>query len=420
MTQQMTPQQRVSTNRPFPVRGLAVSSVLLLGLTACGSDKEADDFAKPTQDADVTFSGDPIKVMTLTPYDTDTLNFKAALDVAEGARVAINNAGGVNGHELQVVPCNEGADPNKAAACARTAVKEGVSAVIGGFTANGDTIVPILEKAGIPWIAPPVISAAELSSKFSYPIVPGVIAQAGLGARAAEDDCDSVANVMYDLPATEAVEQLANLGLATKGHAPATVIKVPPTTTDFSGIAQEISDHDCAIMSIPSGPLVGVSTAGASLGSKTKYYAFPGTLTDSALSQAGGTLDGAVTMSPFVPASESVWDDAKETVGSMAKEENGGWSYMSYQSTWVGYQILDTVLEDSDDVTAAGVKAALDAASEVDSKGFTPELSFTQEFAAPGLNRVFNRQVVFITVEDSKLTQDGDYVDLSGALTPTS
>mgnify|MGYP003338001747 CR=1 FL=1 len=63
--------------------GLATASVLLLSLTACGGgDDGKDDFAKPKQNADVTFSGDPIKVMTFTPYDTDTINFKAALDVA--------------------------------------------------------------------------------------------------------------------------------------------------------------------------------------------------------------------------------------------------------------------------------------------------------------------------------------------------
>jgi len=403
------------------LRGLATASVLLLGLTACGGGEESgDDFTQPTQDADVTFSGDPIKVMTLTPYDTDTLDFKAALDVAEGARVAINNAGGVNGHELQVVPCNEGADPNKAAACARKAVDEGVSAVIGGFSANGDTILPILEKAGIPWIAPPVIGAAELTSEHSYPIVPGVIAQAGLGARAAQDGCDSVASVQYDLPSADSVKKLTDLGLGSEGHDPATIIRVPPTTTDFSGVAQEVSEYDCAIMSIPSGPLAGVAAAGASLGSETTYYAFPGTLTTTAIEQAAGTLDAAVTLSPFPPADDAVWDEAKEAVGPMEDEENGGWSYMSYQSTWVGYQLLAAVLADSDDVSAAGIKAAFDAASDVELDGFMPPVDFTQEFPAPNLNRVFNRQVVFLAVEDGELTQDGDYVDLSGSLTPAS
>jgi ABC-type branched-subunit amino acid transport system substrate-binding protein len=413
MTDQFTRRRRV--------RGLATASVLLLGLTACGGgDDGKDDFAKPKQNADVTFSGDPIKVMTFTPYDTDTINFKAALDVADGAKVAINNAGGINGHEVVVVPCNEGADPNKAADCARKAVDEGVSAVVGGFSANGDTIMPILEKAGIPWIAPPVISAAELSSKLSYPIVPGVIAQAGLGAKAAQDGCDKVANVMYDLPSSGSVKELGNVGLASDGHAPATVVPVPPTTTDFSSIAQEISDYDCAIMSIPSGPLTGVAAAGASLGSKTKYYAFPGTLTDSAISQAGGALDNAVTMSPFPPAGDPVWDEAKKIVGDMSSEENGGWSYMSYQSTWVGYQLLAEVLKDSDDVSATGVKAAFDAASAVDGLGFTPELDFTQEFPAPGMNRIFNTLVMFHDIEDGALHQDGDYVDLGASLTPAS
>ena len=74
-----------------------------------------------------------------------------------------------------------------------------------------------------------------------------------------------------NLVGRSSVKELGNVGLASDGHAPATVVPVPPTTTDFSSIAQEISDYDCAIMSIPSGPLTGVAAAGASLGSKTKY-----------------------------------------------------------------------------------------------------------------------------------------------------
>jgi len=62
---------------------------------------------------DVTFTGDPVTVMTISTYDTDTLNAKAVLDVAQGAVVQINNSGGLGGHELKLITCNDSADPNK-------------------------------------------------------------------------------------------------------------------------------------------------------------------------------------------------------------------------------------------------------------------------------------------------------------------
>src|SRR3954453_8013423 len=228
-------------------RGLASAAavILLLGLAACGGggddDKKESSPGQPTPDPSVKFAGDPVTVMTISTYDTDTLNAKGVLDVAQGAVVQINNNGGLGGHELKLITCNDSADPNKAADCARQAVQEGVAAMVGGFTANGDAVMPILEQAGIPWFAPPGISAAELSSSDSYPITSGVLGLAGLGQMAAEDGCDKVASVNYDLPSSGQIAQLVDVGLGSQGHDASTLIKVPPTTTDFSTIAQETS-----------------------------------------------------------------------------------------------------------------------------------------------------------------------------------
>jgi ABC-type branched-subunit amino acid transport system substrate-binding protein len=400
---------------------LASAVTLLLGLAACGGDDKDDSSSKPSQDPDVTFTGDPVTVMTITADGTDTLNVPEIVDIAEGAVVQINNDGGLGGHELKLITCNEGADPNKAADCARQAVEEQVSAVVGGFTANGDTIMPILEDAGIPWFAPPGISGAELSSSDSYPIMSGVLGLAGLGARAAEDGCESTAAVNYDLPTSGQISQLIDIGLASAGGDPSTPIKVPPTTTDFSSIAQEVSDYDCAVVGTPPQALLGIATAGASLGSETKYYVVPGGLTSSATDQGGAALEGAVTLSSFTTEDDPMWDDAKQAVGDLSDSENGGWSAMYLQNTWVAFRTFLSLIKNNDDLSAAGVKAKLDATTAVDTDGFTPPFSFASGFPAPGLNRVFNHQALSISVEDGRLVQDSDeYIDLISALVPAS
>lgn len=406
-------------------QGLAATSavILLLVLAACGGGGKDDSngSSTPSQDPDVTFTGDPVKVMTLTAYDTDTLNVKAILDIAQGAVVSINNSGGIGGHELQLITCNEGADPNKAAACARQAVDEGVAAMVGGFTANGDAIMPILEDAGIPWFAPPGISAAELSSEDSYPITSGVLGLAGLGQKAAEDGCDKVASVNYDLPSAGQIGQLVDIGLASAGHAPSDLIKVPPTTTDFSTIAQETSDYDCAVVGTPPQPFLGIAAAGAQLGSGTRYYVVPGGLTDAVTESGGDAVEGAVTLSNFPAADDPIWDDAKKQVGDLSDDENGGWSALYLQNTWVGYRTFLSLVKNNTDVSAAGIKATLDATTQVDTDGFAPPFSFAEDFPAPGLNRVFNYQELTFTIKDGKLVQDGgDYSDMRTALVPAS
>jgi branched-chain amino acid transport system substrate-binding protein len=401
----------------------AASAVtLLLGLAACGgNDDKKESSGLPTQDPDVSLTGDPVTVMTISTYDTDTLNAKVVLDIAQGAVVQINNDGGIGGHELKLITCNDSADPNKAADCARQAVDEGVAALVGGFTANGDAVMPILEDAGIPWFGPPGISAAELSSEDSYPITSGVLGLAGLGQKAAQDGCDTVASVNYDLPSAGQISQLVDIGLASEGHAASDLIKVPPTTTDFSTIAQETSDYDCAVVGTPPQPFLGIAAAGAQLGSETTYYVVPGGLTDTVAENGGEAVEGTVTLSNFPGSSDPIWDEGKEYVGDLSDEENGGWSALYFQNTWVSFRTFLSLVKDTDDLSAAGIKATLDGTTQVDTDGFAPLFSFAEDFPAPGLNRVFNYSELTFKIEGGKLVQDGDtYTDQRRALVPAS
>jgi ABC-type branched-subunit amino acid transport system substrate-binding protein len=408
-------------------RGLAAASVvaLLLGLAACsgggGSDDKKGSSGLPTQDPSVKFTGDPVTVMTISTYDTDTLNAKAVLDIAQGAVVQINNAGGLGGHELKLITCNDSADPNKAADCARQAVDSKVAALVGGFTANGDAIMPILEDAGIPWFAPPGISAGELSSSDSYPITSGVLGLAGLGQMAAEDGCDKVASINYDLPSAGAISQLVDLALTNQGHDPSTLIKVPPTTTDFSTIAQEASDYDCAVVGTPPQAFLGVAGAAAQLGAETTYYVVPGGLTDTVAENGGASVEGAKTLSNFPSADDPIWDEAKKYVGDLGDEENGGWSALYFQNTWVGFRTFLSLIKNNDDFSSAGIKKTLDATTAVDTDGFAPPFSFAEDFPAPGLNRVFNYSELTFEIKDGKLVQDGTATkDMRLALVPAS
>ncbi len=409
-------------------RGLAAAAaaVLLLGLAACGGgnsdDKKDSSSGVPTQDPSVKFTGDPVTVMTVSTYDTDTLNAKGVLDVAQGAVVQINNSGGLGGHELKLITCNDSADPNKAADCARQAVDQHVAALVGGFTANGDAIMPILEQAGIPWFGPPGISSAELSSKDSYPLTSGVLGLAGLGQMAAKDGCGKVASVNYDLPSAGQIAQLVDLALTNAGHDKSTLIKVPPTTTDFSTIAQETSDYDCAVVGTPPQAFLGIAAAGAQLGSKTKYYLVPGGLTDSVAKNGGEAVEGTRSLSNYPDVDDPMWADALKYSGpgaDPATEDNGGLSGLYFQNTWVAFRTFLSLIKNNDDLSAAGVKATLDATTEVDTDGFTPPFSFAQDFPAPGLNRAFNFQELTFEIKDGKLQQAGtDYTDMRTALVP--
>ncbi|OZG29216.1 hypothetical protein BH683_009850 [Williamsia sp. 1138] len=381
---------------------IAASASLVLALAACGDDSSSDDQTSSNQ----SFTGDPVTVMTIAPVDTAAINQPEIHDAAKAAAASINNAGGLNGHEVKVINCNDGNDTNKAAECARQAVSENVVAVLGGFTTNGATINPILDQAGIPWIGAPGFSPNELADKNSFPLLSGAPTFAGIAAKAVKDGCTSVATVLYDTPTTGKAVDLINLGLTAAGGQPATNIKVPTTTTDFGSVAKSAGEADCAIIGLPNDQTVAVAKAGESVGVDTRYYILSGGLNDTVLSQAGKAFEGAGSASNFVVASNPVWDEAK------ASTDDVDWTGPYNQDTWASYRVFADVMAGQPDITAATVTAAMNGAKDIDAGGLMAPVDFTTEFAVPGLNRVFNRNVVYITADGGEVVQEGGFEDL--------
>jgi ABC-type branched-subunit amino acid transport system substrate-binding protein len=387
-------------------RNAAVCAALVMSVAACSSDGD-EDGATVQEDEGVTFTGDPIKVMTIAPVDTAAINTPEIVTAAEAATVTINNAGGINGHKLELVSCNDGNDPNTAAECARQAVKEDVAAVVGGFSTNGTAIVPILQDAGIAWLGPVAFSAEELSSNISFPLVSGAPGFLAIGARTVEDECESTAMVLYDVPTALKAVDLINLGISTAGGEQGVHIKVPTTTTNFSAVAKSAGESDCAILGLPNDQISALAAAGAAQGEDTRYYAVQGALNVQVLEDSNGAMDGGVSAVNFVPVSDPAWDEAKEASSEV------DWSYPYSQNTWAAFQVLREVVGEVDEVTAQSVLSALGQASDVQAGGLTAPIDFTTEFAVPGLNRVFNTELMFVQATGEEIESVSEFADLT-------
>ncbi|WP_169823299.1 ABC transporter substrate-binding protein, partial [Aldersonia kunmingensis] len=237
------------------------------------------------------------------------------------------------------------------------------------------------------------------------------ISFAGLGAHAVTDGCKSIASVLYDVPTAEKAATLIQAGAAKAGGPAPKHIKVPTSTTDFSSVAKSAGESDCAIVGLPNDQVAALAAAGASIGVDTKYYALAGALNDTVLSDTGTALEGAQSAVNFVVASNPAWDSAK------AARDDVDWTGVYNQNTWAGYQVLANVVgKDAPTVDAAAVTTALSTASNVDT-GLTAPIDFTVEFPVPGLNRVFNSEVVFVEAKDGEVVQNGDFQDLTPLFT---
>ncbi len=387
------------------VSAAALGLGLVFSLAACGDDD--DDGTTVKEDSEVTFTGDPLKVMTLAPVDTAAINTPEIITAAEAATITINNAGGINGRKVELIACNDGNDPNTAGECARKAVSEGAVAMVGGFTTNGTAIVPVLEKAGIPWIGGPGLAAEELSSAISFPLIAGAAGFTAIGARTVADECSSTAMVLYDVPTAEKAVGLINMGIASAGGEAAKHIKVPTTTTNFSAVAKSAGESDCAIIGLPNDQIAALAAAGAAQGEDTRYYAVQGALNQQVLEQSNGAMDGAVSAVNFVVANDPVWDEAK------AASSEIDWSYPYVQNTWAAYQVLVEGIGSDAEITPAGLIESLSSATAITAGGLTAPINFSQEFPVPGLNRVFNVNLQFVQADGADIASVSEFEDIT-------
>jgi branched-chain amino acid transport system substrate-binding protein len=112
-----------------------------------------------------------------TPVEIGLINNEGSSPAAEpgvgdsavaAADYANAELGGIGGHPIKVIRCSENEDTASATACANQMVQDNVAAVVIGTTGLGNTIVPIITKAGIPYTQVTGSASAELTTPGTF------------------------------------------------------------------------------------------------------------------------------------------------------------------------------------------------------------------------------------------------------------
>ena len=118
----------------------------------------------------VAATGSPIKLMATGILNTPAANFVESVNGADAAAAAINKAGGINGHPVEIVTCNDNLNAADAIECAVQAIQQHVIAYVGGDEPFDTGVFPYLAKAGIPWVGPLQNNPVTGQSKYSFPL----------------------------------------------------------------------------------------------------------------------------------------------------------------------------------------------------------------------------------------------------------
>ena len=137
-------------------------------------------------------SGEPIKLMTIGPVEAPGFSIPSIPVGAQTAIDEINAAGGINGHQVELITCNDQNDPNVAAQCGKQAVDEGVVALVGGLSLFDLNILPALQQAGIPWVGLTSSDSFDQAGVYLFG-GDGASAFTGIGGALAKEGCKNVA-----------------------------------------------------------------------------------------------------------------------------------------------------------------------------------------------------------------------------------
>jgi branched-chain amino acid transport system substrate-binding protein len=201
-----------------------LAAATLIGAAACssGSSAASSGASGPTGAASSSSTGGtspsaaltpylPGKKATGTPVKIGLINNEGSSPTAEpslgdaavaAADYADAQLGGIGGHPIQVDRCSETEDTASATACANQMVQDNVAAVVIGTSGFGANMVPIITKAGIPYVSVTGSAVPELTTPGAFMWSGGYNATlTGFAKYAAQHGYEKVTAYVIDVPA---------------------------------------------------------------------------------------------------------------------------------------------------------------------------------------------------------------------------
>jgi branched-chain amino acid transport system substrate-binding protein len=396
------------------ISAVGIGSVAML-LAACsssgssGSSSAATSSGSATTSGSAAASGSPVKLMVLGPLSSAVLSEPQLTAGAQAAAKVLNATGGINGHPIDIITCNDQNDPNVAANCARTAVSDGVSAVVGSGTLYGNNVDPILQQASIPSVGGIAIATEDSTSPISFPITSTPIAFiAHVGAVPASKQCSQPAAISIPNPAADqGVTLVTNWFKQNVPSAkPVKSLVLPLTTTVFSASVGTLlnAGADCFYaMSTPTVALGGLKAVRAA-GSNALYSSDSSELPVPSLKQLGSVANGTWLVSPMALAGTS--PDANKFAAAMAAVDPSASVDTLSEATYAGVLIVANVMKNATNFSGASVLAALNKSTDINI-GLLAPLDFSKPAPIPSLPRDYVTGYYTYQLQNGKLVQIG-------------
>ena len=368
-------------------------------------------------------TGDPIKVMTIAPVNSQLPPYPNIHEAAKIFGEWINARGGINGRPLEVILCDGKGDPNEDANCGRQAADQGVVAVVGSFSFDASQLIPILEQNNIAMFGSCCpIAQIEFSNPISFVTGSNFAIPAGAVGRMVDDGCKHPAVVYIETASLQFATDVAKDVFKFKGFNPddAKYITIPIAAQDYSAqVAQAIDGTDCIYGGIADSNWAAFLPAMKSLGGTQRLYGHQGNLNSVIAKQFPELTQDGISVNAYPDIAGPMWDDYRAAL----KQYNApdlDWNSLAGLGTWSAYQAFVEIAGGmTGDITNETFLKAVRSSKAVDTNGMFPTLDLSTPWKGMGgaFPSIYNRTVTFDRIDNGVLTlTDDPPVDLTAAL----
>ena len=282
-------------------------------------------------------------------------------DAAEAAADYANaELGGIGGHPIQVIRCSENEDTASATACANQMVQDNVAVVVIGTTGFGAVMVPIITKAGIPYVSVTGSATQELTTPGAFMWSGGYQATlTGFAKYAKQHGYKKVTAFVVNVPAAIAGAQQLGTPLFKAQGVGLTIEGVPTGVPDATAqVTAGLSGNPSAALIIADeGTCTSVLKALNVVNPSLPAMGITSCLTTSATQALGNAMNGVKIFGSSAPQADD--SEAKLYQYVMAK-----WAPKANPTgyTVVGYQSMLGLVRATAGLTGAATPASITAA----------------------------------------------------------
>jgi branched-chain amino acid transport system substrate-binding protein len=347
-------------------------------------------------------TGAPVKIGLINNEGSSPAASPSVGDAAVAAADYANaELGGIGGHPVKVYRCSENEDTASATACANQMVQDNVAAVVIGTTGYGATMVPIITKAGIPYVSAIGSAAAELSTPGAFMWSGGYqAALLGFANYAKQHGYKKVTAYVIDVPAALAGAAALGDPLFKADGVSLSIEPVPAAVPDAtSQVTAGLQSNPGAVAVVADeGTCTSILKALNVVSPTTPAMVITSCMTSSATQTLGSAMNGVKVFGASAPQADDPEADLyRYVMATYAPKDNiTGNTVTGYQSMLGLVRVLAGL---KGPATPASITAAIKAAKNValpDGAGLT----FTCDGKAiAGLPSVCSAGVVVVTVQ---------------------